>query len=161
MPVAQVRVEPPWAPRAKLPTEEEARYLFESLHRNIYRAFDYETESEIYDALARSIDDALLDEVYGEVYESLILEADGGAVCQIKGVKILQSDIILPERAPRPRFDVRARWRVTGTVRHWGHSHWRTNEYDALYSLSGDDDRWRITSVDVRNQERLTTSSGL
>ncbi|MBD3320640.1 MAG: hypothetical protein GF350_06055, partial [Chitinivibrionales bacterium] len=51
-----------------MPSPGEARALFASLHRNIYRAFDYSTESEIYDALSKSVDGDLLTGIYTEVY---------------------------------------------------------------------------------------------
>ena len=79
-----VRVAVPWEGGPQPPSDEEAQRIFEALHRNIYRAFDYETESDIYDALAESVDGYLLDQIYNEVYQSLILRDQGGAVCSIR-----------------------------------------------------------------------------
>lgn len=153
---------PPWAPRVDMPDEEEARGLFESLHKNIYRAFDYDTESEIYDALAQSVDESLIDSVYREVYQSLILKDEGGAICDVRAVKVLSSKIELGTE-DNPRFDVDCRWRVTGTVEHWGHSHWRINEYQARYTLHGKPGGtardWRITNVQLESQERIVDQS--
>ena len=51
----------------------DARAVFEALHRNLYRAFEADTEDEIYDVLKQSVDASLLQEVYLDIYESLIL----------------------------------------------------------------------------------------
>jgi len=63
-PVGRVAV-PDWVRRpATLPGHAEALAIFQPLHANIYRAFDYTDEGEIYDALARSVDGALLARTY-------------------------------------------------------------------------------------------------
>ena len=91
----------------------------------------------------------------------MILENDGGAVCDIKAVKVTDSEILFPETATEQRFQVRARWRVTGKVEHWGHSHWRVNSYRALYTLTSSEDApstesWRISEVLIEEQKRET-----
>ena len=141
-----------------LPAEPEARALFESLHRNIYRAFDYRDEGQVYDALARSLAPELIDPVYGEVYRSLRmqLEQDEVAACQIRAVRILEGTVELPPSPAEPAYDVVARWEVIGTVRHWGHGHWRTNRYSARYRVRwAPTDGWRIGAVEILGQERV------
>lgn len=152
--MAQVDVRVPWL-QARQPDEAESRYLFESLLRNIYRAFDYSSESEIYDALAQSVDLGLIDSVYQEVYQSLILREEGGAVSHVRSVKVTESIIEPTDTPERLGFRVDARWQVTGTVEHWGHSHWRTNRYRARFTVDALADDWRITHVEVVAQERL------
>ena len=138
-----------------MPSVEEAGFIFESLHRNIYRAFDYTTEDDIYETLARSVRGELLDEVYGEVYESLILRDQGGAVCKIQGTRILTSEVELPEEDDATSFHVTCSWQVRGKVGHWGHTHVRVNEYRARYTVSGDGERWKISAVETLDQRRL------
>ncbi|MEM7165291.1 MAG: hypothetical protein AAF581_07500 [Planctomycetota bacterium] len=149
--VAVVETVLPWE-RRDPPSEETALQIFESLHRNIYRAFDYVTESEVYDVLAQSVTDELLDETYNEVYDSLVLRNDGNAVCQVRGVERLaaKANALEPSRA-----SIHYRWRVTGTVNHWSHSHLRTNEYTAQYELQAGQRQWRITDVDIQAQTRV------
>ena len=79
-------VELSWLKESPRPDEEEARFIFEGLHRNIYRAFDYDSESEVYDALAQSVASGLIDSVYNEVYQSLIMREAEGAVCDVRAV---------------------------------------------------------------------------
>jgi len=61
VPLGVVEFRLPGDPAVALPAEPEARALFESLHRNIYRAFDYPDEGQVYDALARSLAPELID----------------------------------------------------------------------------------------------------
>jgi hypothetical protein len=153
--VARTDVRAPWGPAVSLPDEEGATYVFETLHKNIYRAFDYDSEDDIYDTLARSVSGELLEEVYAEVFESLILRDEGGAVCRIQDVDVTESEVILPEDEDALRFRVRARWRVRGTVRHYGHVHVRVNEYRAEYTVGHDGEGYKIVAVEILEQERL------
>ncbi|MHC4470919.1 MAG: hypothetical protein ACYS99_08130 [Planctomycetota bacterium] len=153
--VARTEMRPPWVSRFKLPDEEGARFIFETLHRNIYRSFDYESESDIYDTLARSVRGELLEEVYAEVYESLILRDQGGVVCRIQDVTITECEIELPADEDALRFLAKARWRVRGTVRHYGHVHVRVNEYRAEYTVGRDEEGWKIIDVEILEQERV------
>lgn len=156
--VGAVQMEAPWDRSPRPPSEQEARDIFESLHRNIYRAFDYESESDIYDALAQSVDGNLLDQIYNEVYQSLILRDEGGAVCGIQSVDVLDSRVehrgVMPDSG-QFGFQVEARWRVHGAVSHWGHSHFRTNEYKALHTVAQRDAKWKITGVEVLRHGRV------
>jgi hypothetical protein len=154
-------VRPPWEPAYQRPDAEQAAYIFTSLHRNIYRAFDYDSESDIYDALAESLDPGLIDRVFGEVYESLILRDEGGARCKVKSVKVVDAQVEFPKSPDVLSFSVSAKWRVQGMVDHWGHQHLRTNEYRARYELIGDGDRWRIADVEILRQRRLGPDVGV
>lgn len=146
-------------PKAALPTEAEALAIFAPLHANIYRAFDYTREVDIYDALARSVDGPLLDGIYGDVYASLIMREEGGALSRVKAVEPLRSEA-------RPatvgadgaaRFVVSTRWRVEGVVYHWGHSHARVNEYAAEYDVAARPGGWRIVGSRPLEQRRVQT----
>jgi hypothetical protein len=138
------------------PADEDARPLFEALHRNIYRAFDYRTENDIYDALAQSVDGELLDEIYTEVYTSLVMRDSGGAVCKVQSVKFLDIKIEDIDRdAHAAGFAVACRWQVMGSVTHWGHTHFRTNEYRAKYDVEPRGESWKITSVSILQHSRI------
>lgn len=142
---------------AALPTEAEARSIFAPLHANIYRAFDYETQSEIYDALARSVDGELLEALYDQIYRSLIMYEEGGAISRVSGLRLLENEVLSIGQVEQdvPGFSVRAKWQVDGVVYHFGHSHRRTNEYLAEYSVIKGEDGWRIAGHRVLAQDRL------
>ena len=135
--------------------EDEALAIFRPLHANIYRAFDYETESDVYDALARSVEGKLLDGMYEQIYAGLVLADDGGALCRVKAVDLLEAEVQPVQEGDREAFDVLARWTVAGQVHHWGHSHSRTNEYRARYRVQGQEGGWRIAECQVLEQRRL------
>ena len=97
--------------------------VFEALHRNIYRAFDYDSESDVYDTLAKSVTGDLLDDVYAEVHLSLVMQNEGGAVCKIQRVDVLEKEVLPPDDPQAPYFRLRARWKVEGKVGHHGHTH--------------------------------------
>jgi hypothetical protein len=152
---AQVEVEAPWRSAYQPPSRAEAAEIFATLHRNIYRAFDYTSEDDIYNTLARSVTGQLLDRLYIEVYESLIMQDQGGAMSRIQGVRILDTKIEFPQSEDLAEFTVVCTWQVKGRVSHWGHTHERVNEYRARYGLGSDGRKWRIAEVETLDERRL------
>ena len=147
---------PGTAPSAAPIAPERAEAVFEPLHANLYRAFDYTDESDIYDALEMSVSGPLLESLYKQIYQSLIDAENDGLLGVVTGVDPIGLEVLeSPAEAGPDRFDVRHRWRVAGTVYHWGHSHTRVNEYEADYVVEVVDGAWRITGNMVREQRRL------
>lgn len=156
--LARMTVELPITREVRPPAGEDAVAIFSAVHKNIYRAFDYESESDIYDVLSQSVDGPILGWIYNDVYESLILRDDGGAVCKIQNATILDSEPLpATEDAPAadPQFRVRCHWKVVGNVSHFGHTHQRTNEYEAIYTLARRDGAWKIIDTEVLNTQRV------
>jgi hypothetical protein len=58
-------------------------------------------------------------------------------------------------------LEVQCRWRVTGTVEHWGHIHTRENEYEAVFTVSAQPDTWKITNYEVLDEQRVRFETGL
>lgn len=160
-PLGQVEVPDPLAPRATL-SEHEARSVFSALHKNIYRAFDYHTESDIYDALAKSVGGELLSDLYLQIHKGLVMQEQGGAVSRVQEVVLVEG-----QKAPRanratsdsPGFDYQCTWTVEGTVEHWGHLHTRTNQYRAMFAVRTEEDAWKITDVELLDEKRLKFES--
>jgi hypothetical protein len=136
-------------------TPAEAIAVFQPLHANIYRAFDYDAEGDVYDALARSVAGPLLDETYTSIHGSLVNSEAGGARSRVESVELLETDVLEPAGGAGPAFDVVARWRVSGSVFHFGHSHDRTNEYRARYGVVPTDAGWRIAACRVLEERRV------
>jgi hypothetical protein len=149
------------APR--LLAEAEAAATFESLQANLYRAFDYEAESAVYDALARSVSGGLLEETYLGVRRALVMEEEGGAMSRVVAVRPVrtsvhsQGEIALEDGRRVRAFTVDATWQVDGRVTHWGHSHDRTNEYDGRFTVAAEREGWRIHDAEITRQERVDT----
>ena len=134
-------------------TDAEAGEVAGTLVRNIYRAFDYHVEGDIYDALARSVDGDLLAELYLKIHEGLAMQEQGGAIASVQEVKVTAVDQV--RRGREGAFSLRLTWTVEGTVEHWGHIHTRVNEYAADFTVRPVDAAWKITAMDVKDQKRL------
>ncbi len=136
-----------------LQSDNEAGEVVGGLLTNIYRAFDFRDESTIYDSLARSVEGDLLTDVYLEVQQALQLENQGGARTKVKEVALSEATL-LPKKAG-DGFVARADWTVTGSVGHWGHTHQRTNRYEAEVMVSPVDGNWKVVGLQLINEERL------
>ncbi len=157
-PLASVDVPLPFV-KAPVPEEAEAQAVFAALHGNVYRAFDYGTEDEVYDALARSVHGRLLEQLYTSIYEGLVLRDEGGALSRVKKLE-RQRTVVSPASTEdgSAAFDVDAKWTVYGEVMHWGHGHNQTNEYEASYRIANKDDAWRIVAYTPKAARTLEKS---
>ncbi len=151
-------IKQPFTSPPSLPPDE-ASAVFAALHKNTYRAFDYRDEGQVYDALAKSVDGPLLRDLYLTVRKGLEMQEQGGAVSRVRDVAIEAGAVEPPawETADRGdgSFSYRCTWTVRGTVQHWGHLHTRTNQYEALFQIESRDDAWKITHMDVLDEQRL------
>jgi hypothetical protein len=141
-------------------SEDDVRATFEALHANLYRAFDYESESAVYDALARSVSGELLEETYLSVRRALVMEEEGGAMSRVVAVRPLETRLesqgeIDAEGGRARAFTVSARWQVDGRVTHWGHAHDRTNEYEGRFTVAAERAGWRIHDAEITRQQRV------
>ncbi|MEZ5965229.1 MAG: hypothetical protein R3F56_15455 [Planctomycetota bacterium] len=157
-PTLPVRLPLPWRARADLPTATQAAAIFLPLHENVYRAFDLDSPSRVYDALAASVDGSLLDTVYQDVYRSLVMHDQAGAVGRIRALRPLTTaieSIGLLDDGATPSFTVDASWQVDASVFHWGHAHERSSALRARYTVVGTAEGWRIAGAEPLQQERL------
>lgn len=107
----------------------------------------------MYDTLAQSIHGDLLNRVYLETRKGLELASQGGARVRVKRVERVDFE---PEALPRGN-GVRTTciWNVTGSVGHWGHIHRRTNQYRANLTIEPVDGQWKLTVVDILEEQRI------
>ena len=144
------RTESPFASNVEATDE-----IFEQLHKNVFRAFDYHREEAIYDALANSVDGEQLRKLYIDVRESLRIAEQGGAVAEIDEVNLIEGQRVAPVgELDSQGFGYRCKWNLVGTIEHWGHIHERTNIYDAVFNVQLKDDAWKITSMQIQDQEQ-------
>jgi hypothetical protein len=148
---------PPLPAVTAISTGEKSREaVAESLLRNVYRAFDYHTDSDIYDALARSVNGDLLADLYLKIKQGLIMQEQGGAVARVKEVKVLKTEPAVGKS--KNGFAQRVTWQVEGTVEHWGHIHTRVNEYSADLEIEPADAAWKITAMNVARQSQVKSA---
>lgn len=139
--------------RPLAPPGEATETVVRDLLRNVYQAFDYREESDVYDTLERSVSGDLLTDIYLETRRSLELANQGGARAKVKSVELQSIDIQSAEEPGAFRAD--ATWHVNGSVGHWGHVHTRSNRYRANLLVQVVDSRWKLMEMDVLEEERL------
>jgi hypothetical protein len=133
---------------------EQARELLQVLLKNVYRAFDFRDEEDVYDKLAISVSGDLLADIYLQNRRSFAIEQAGGAQAKIKSVEI--QDAVAERLGDRAlAYAVKAQWAAEGTVGHWGHVHTRRNHYDAVVTLEAIDGAWKITDLEVLEEQRI------
>ena len=70
-------------------------------------------------------------------------------------VKELEMQDVEPRRGSDGGFEADTSWIVRASVGHWGHVHQRANRYDARLTLGVIDGSWKITALDVLDEQRL------
>ncbi len=109
--------------------------------------------SAIYDTLERSATGELLAQIYLETRRGLELQNQGGARVKVKDVEMLS--VSTENLSDGVGFVSRCTWNVSGSVGHWGHIHQRTNQYQADLTVKPVDGVWKITDLDLLQEERI------
>ncbi len=143
-------------------SDEQAAGIFDHLLRNMFRAFEYSSEDDVYDALSASISGPLLKDIYLKMRKSLEIQEQGGAVSSIDEIEITggqMSDQPAGGTAGAtplspPGYAWVSRWNLTGTVEHWGHIHRRTNRYEAIFNVQNVDGEWKFTDYQALDEEQ-------
>jgi hypothetical protein len=138
---------------------EQAQDLLQVLLKNVYRAFDFRDEEDVYDKLAISVSGDLLADIYLQNRRSFAVQQAGGAQAKIKSVEIQEA---VAERLNDRRlgYAIKGNWAAQGTVGHWGHVHSRRNRYDAVLTVEAVDGVWKITDLEVLEEQRVDPTSG-
>ena len=135
-------------------TEEDAAELIYSLMKNVYRAFDFREEEDVYDKLALSVTGDLLTDIYLQSRKSLQIEQAGGAQAKVEDVKVLEA-VAQDSAKQKGAIDIRTKWSAAGTVGHWGHIHTRMNVYEAIVTIAPIEGVWKISSLEVLDETRV------
>ena len=157
VPYARVSIARPVAIAGNL-DDPQATALLETLLKNVYRAFDFREEEDVYDKLAISVTGDLLAEVYLENRRSFAVQAAGGAQAKVKEVNVRNASAERLAGSPL-RYALRGQWTAMGTVGHWGHVHTRQNLYDAIVTILAVDGVWKITDLEVIEENRIDPSA--
>ncbi len=128
-----------------------AKAILSQLLRNAYRAFDFKQESAIYDQLSLSVSGDLLSDIYLQTRKNLEFGEQGGLRSHVDEVNVM--NIAQKKAMGDPVFY--CKWRVRDTIDHWGHRHVRQNEYQANISLKAVDGYWKISNIEMIDQQRL------
>jgi hypothetical protein len=135
-------------------SNENAKLILHSLLKNVYRAFDFREEEDVYDKLAISASGDILTDIYLQNRKSFKVKRAGGAQARVKEVEIL--DVVINSNEEKTRaLDLKAKWTAMGTVGHWGHIHTRQNWYDAVVTIEPVDGSWKITGLELLEEKRI------
>jgi hypothetical protein len=137
--------------RSRLDSDGLQQLVGNLLH-NVYRAFDFRGEEVIYDVLANSASGDLLTDIYLETRRGLELANQGGARVKVKDIEMVETSLL---DSDGDSFQVASRWSVSGSVGHWGHIHQRSNAYHARLEISELDGVWKLTGLEILEEERL------
>jgi hypothetical protein len=150
-PLAQVRV---GTARASQISEDDGKAILHSLLKNIYRAFDFREESDVYDKLAISVEGDLLTDIYLQHRKSFAVQQAGGAQATVEGIDV-QEVLVADSTRSDNALDFKAKWTAVGTVGHWGHIHTRQNQYEAVLTMKSIDGAWKITGLELLEEKRI------
>ena len=157
-PSVRVSVARPTAMAGELPPDQ-AQNLLHVLLKNVYRAFDFRDEEDVYDKLAVSVSGDLLAEIYLQNRRSFAIQKAGGAQAKIQSVEI--QDAVAERLDDRPMaYAITGNWTAQGTVGHWGHVHTRRNRYHAIVTVEAIDGAWKITDMEVLEEQRVDPTFG-
>ena len=151
-PFLRTESELPFLPKWKPSTERSANILNDLL-ANVYRAFDRRKENDVYDRLSLSVTGEQLTEIYLSNRQAMALENRGGARANVDEVDIIE--IYAVNHAQENGFTTDASWIVRGSVNHFGHTHYRQNQYRALVTFIDDQDVWKISSIETIEEKRI------
>lgn len=135
------------------PSAERTSDILDGVLTNVYRSFDVRNESDVYDRLAMSVTGDQLTNIYLQNRQSLELENRGGARANVDEVKIEAVNRI--KNTDDNSFAVDAAWTVSGSVNHFGHTHYRRNYYHAMVTLVADKGAWKIKDIELIDEKRL------
>ena len=132
--------------------DERLEQLVGDLLHNVYRAFDYRGEEVIYDVLEKSVSGELLTDIYLETQKSLELANQGGARVKVKTTDVNNAELVARDGN---QLTIASDWNVSGSVGHWGHIHQRSNGYRANLEISEIDGVWKLTGLEILEEQRL------
>ena len=133
-------------------SDERGQEIVGGLLHNVYRAFDFRDESKIYDVLQQSVEGDLLTQIYLETRRGLELASQGGARAKVKTIELTE---LTTRSGADAGFVANATWTVGGAVGHWGHVHQRVNRYKADMRVQPVKGNWKLTGLDILEEERL------
>ena len=135
------------------PAQEDCSRIAHGLLLNTYRAFRYEQEETIYDELAKSVNGDLLANVYLQNRNAMQIDEAEGATSIVDRLDVKSVEHIQP--ADTDGFTILTCWDVYGSVRHWGHTHYRCNAYKAWLTIVPTQEYWKIADIQLMDEERV------
>jgi hypothetical protein len=134
--------------------QEQASEIMHGLLKNVYRAFDFRDEEDVYTKLAISVSGDLLADIYLQSRQSMVIAQAGGAQAKVRDIAV-ESVAVSASEKHKGAFDFRSTWNAAGTVGHWGHIHMRRNRYDAIVTIKPVEGAWKIIDLEMLDETRI------
>jgi hypothetical protein len=134
------------------PSAKQAHRIIEPMLREIYHALNLQDENQTYDKLAEQVAGELVTDLYLDSRRRLISGTQEGVSVQVKQVQLESIEEINSTGAGSSGY--RCCWSVIAKVTHWQHTHERRNLYKGDLSLAVEEDRWKLSGLDLRSEER-------
>jgi hypothetical protein len=151
--VAGISVRNPFhTPRA--PTSAEARPIMGMLLTDTYLAFNLPDEEAAFDRLAQNLSEDLVPGVYLDSRRRLTAGTRKGAEVTVKDVSVISVDDPNAFDAGDGSFTYPCKWVVTARVKHRQHIHDRQNIYVGTLTIRVENDRWKISHLELLSEER-------
>ncbi len=132
------------------PSEQEAKQLTEAILSNIYRAFDFREDEDVYAALESVVDGPVLRDIYLRVKRSLIMAEQGGTLAHVNEVAVNET-----AKISKKNFDYEIKWQVVSVSEHWGHIHKQTTEFRAKMSLIQKGGFWKLNAFQLIDEKKI------
>ncbi len=138
------------AANAWLIKRNEAATILDDLLTNAYRAFEIRDEEKVYDRLALCVMGEQLREFYLQSRKSMEIQERGGARARIDKVEILEIKSV--SGTSSGEIEMKGSWIASGSVNHFGHTHYRNNVYDAIVTIVPVDGVWKIKQIQITDE---------
>ena len=147
-------------PRPQAPTAAEARPIVAMLLTDTYLAFNLADEDAAFDQLARNLSADLVPVVYLDSRRRLTAGTRQGAEVTVKDVSVMSVEAPIAGESSAASWTFPCKWVVTARVRHWQHIHDRQNIYLGTLAIQVENDRWKISDLELLSEEREIVSEG-
>jgi hydrogenase/urease accessory protein HupE len=137
---------------------DDPQEILEALIRAVYFAFNAEREGAVYDRLALAVDGPMLTDLYLQQRRSQLFSQTEGGQVTVESVELLHAQPAAAE-ADDPGLGFTATWQASGLVSHARHEHRRTNRYEAVISIAPVEGNWKITGLELLDEQRTDTDS--
>lgn len=134
-------------------SESETKRILQGLMLNTYRAFIFDDDTEVYNILARSVEGQALNDIYLNNRSRLSFDDAESASSLVDRLDIKSIEFIDKDR--QGSITLLTDWDVYGSVFHWEHVHFRCNTFKAEITIAPFDGYWKITALNILEEERV------
>ena len=117
-------------------------------------AFNLPGEDAAFDRLERNLSEELVPGVYLDSRRRLTAGTRKGAEVTVKDVSVISVDVPIAFNLGDRSFTYPCKWVVTARVKHWQHIHDRQNKYVGELTIRVENDRWKISHLELLSEER-------